>query len=368
MPSIFRIELLPALHGDALWIEYGDAARPYRILIDGGPYAAFGALEARIARVAEDDRRLELLVVTHVDSDHIEGIVRILNRPGLRLRLRDLWFNGWPQLTYPLVDASASTRSPTQGSFLEVRMRDTEQPWNRWFGGRPVMASPNAPLPVVELAGGLRLTLLSPSPKRLEVLRREWRRSADALGTAPENLDFFAARLLKNRLNRGGGDAAATLAAPEALAQQLDGSVANGSSIAFLAEYAERSCLLLGDAHGPVIEAALKRLLQDRSLAVLDVDAIKVPHHGSAANVTAGLLDLVRCRRFLISTNGDIFGHPDEAAVELLLRKSPRPATLVFNYRSAHNGKWDGRERKDAHGHEAVYPPDGEAGIVVDLL
>ena len=33
---MFSIEMLPAQQGDALWIEYGSAAKPHRILVDGG--------------------------------------------------------------------------------------------------------------------------------------------------------------------------------------------------------------------------------------------------------------------------------------------------------------------------------------------
>ena len=73
MADIFRIELLPARHGDCLLLEYGDAARPHRVLIDGGPIGAYGALSQRLAALPDDERELELLVITHVDGDHIEG-------------------------------------------------------------------------------------------------------------------------------------------------------------------------------------------------------------------------------------------------------------------------------------------------------
>ena len=33
---MFKIEMLPAGHGDSLWIEYGDPRCPHRILVDGG--------------------------------------------------------------------------------------------------------------------------------------------------------------------------------------------------------------------------------------------------------------------------------------------------------------------------------------------
>ncbi|MFP5462716.1 MAG: hypothetical protein ACLGII_14300 [Gammaproteobacteria bacterium] len=42
--EFFRIEMLPALHGDCLVVEWGDERRTRRMLIDGGPIGAFGAL------------------------------------------------------------------------------------------------------------------------------------------------------------------------------------------------------------------------------------------------------------------------------------------------------------------------------------
>jgi hypothetical protein len=39
---MLRIEMLPAQQGDALWIEYGDPAKPRLVLIDGGTKPTVG--------------------------------------------------------------------------------------------------------------------------------------------------------------------------------------------------------------------------------------------------------------------------------------------------------------------------------------
>ena len=75
---MLNLEMLPAAHGDCLWIEYGDGKQTRRILIDGGPAHTYPALRARILHLPPDARRFELLVITHIDGDHIEGIVRLL--------------------------------------------------------------------------------------------------------------------------------------------------------------------------------------------------------------------------------------------------------------------------------------------------
>src|SRR5688500_10108771 len=106
--------MLPAGHGDSLWIEYGDPQRPTRILIDGGTAQTFKALHARLAALPPDDRRFELFVVTHVDADHIEGAVKLLHDTSLGVQFDDIWFNGWAQLEA----ATADTLGGVQGEML----------------------------------------------------------------------------------------------------------------------------------------------------------------------------------------------------------------------------------------------------------
>ena len=35
--KFFTLEMLPARHGDCLWLEYGDDEGTSRIVVDGGP-------------------------------------------------------------------------------------------------------------------------------------------------------------------------------------------------------------------------------------------------------------------------------------------------------------------------------------------
>ena len=57
---MLRIEMLPAAHGDCLWIEYGSGATVHRILIDGGPAHTYPALRERILHLPANARRFEL--------------------------------------------------------------------------------------------------------------------------------------------------------------------------------------------------------------------------------------------------------------------------------------------------------------------
>ena len=100
--------MLPAREGDCLWIEYGDPARPRRILIDGGRKSAYAELKRRFADLPRAQRAFELLILSHVDADHIEGLLELAADPQLAVTFKDVWFNGEQHLVKP---ESVSRRS-----------------------------------------------------------------------------------------------------------------------------------------------------------------------------------------------------------------------------------------------------------------
>ncbi len=80
---MLKLEMLPAGHGDCLWIEYGDPGNPRRVLIDGGTKGTYKkALRPKLQTLPDDKRRFELLVVTHIDADHIAGALELPRRRG----------------------------------------------------------------------------------------------------------------------------------------------------------------------------------------------------------------------------------------------------------------------------------------------
>lgn len=374
MAAVFRVEMLPALHGDCIWIEYGREDELHHILVDGGPIQAYGALQARMERVERDRRELELLVISHVDADHIEGAIKLLNHPELGVRIGDVWFNGWPQLEKGIPKAPAvaaapsSDRGTVHGEYLALRIAKHGVPWNRWFGGRAIHVAPEAArLPALTLAGGMQVTLLGPEPAKLETLRTEWERVARSIGAQPGDAEVYAPKLDAAPRYRGGGDAASRDDAERGV-QRLDPSIANGSSIAMLLEYEGKRCALLADAHAPETEAALRTAARERGESVLRLDAMKVSHHGSERNVSDGLLAAVDCTHFLFSSDGSKHGHPDVAAIERIVKQSRRPPHLVFNYRSVQTEPWEARERQEAQRYRATLPRRGTEGAVIDLL
>jgi hypothetical protein len=131
-------------------------------------------------------------------------------------------------------------------------------------------------------------------------------------------------------------DAIASLAAHN----ETDGSEANGSSIAFVLEYDKKRVLFGADAHATVLTNALKRYAERVGEARPRIDLVKLSHHGSNANLSTKMLALIDCRRWLISTNGDNFAHPHDAAIAKVITTSDGPVTFYCNYRTARTTPW----------------------------
>jgi len=340
---MFNLEMMKAAHGDALLLEYGDDERPSRILIDGGPYFRYQALRDRLLEIPEDRRSFELLVITHIDADHIDGVIKLLQDPSLRLTFDDIWFNGWKHLQR----AATGVLGAKQGEYLGALLERDRLPWNGAADGKTLVVPETGDLPRFSLPGGAQITLLSPGPTELEELRRHWETVLKKVDFTPGDTEQALAELEhKARYGPPAG----------VLGSEPDSSVANGSSIGFMLSWEGTNLLLAGDAFAPVMERSLERF-HDEAGAEQAVAAFKLAHHGSFSNISKKLVKTARAERYLISSNGAYFKHPDQEALQLIVKnhEGEKPE-LVFNYRSEFTEPWDDPERQESLGYGASYP------------
>jgi len=348
--------MLPAREGDCLWIRYGPRDSPHQILIDGGRSETYLDIKRRLAELPERQRHFELFVITHIDRDHIEGALAMLEDTDLKLTFKDIWFNGYDHLR----DVELETFGALQGERLTEALLPRKESWNAAFESGPVKIPADGRLPKVSLPGGLSLTLLSPDSDKLARLSPRWEAECASAGiqpggegcrTEPEGLESF-----------GGAPDVERLAT---LRFKPDTALPNGSSIALLAEFEGVRVLLAADAHVDRLTSSLRMLLGDRKR--IRLDAFKLSHHGSSGNTSQELLELVVCPRYLISTNGKYFGHPSDAAIARVLKFGGSETTLYFNYGSAHSSAWLDPTLQATYGYTTVVPSTGNGGIVVVL-
>ena len=360
---MFRIEMLPASDGDCLWIEYGDRERPWRLLIDGGRGATYETLRERLAALPRGQRNFELLMLSHVDADHIGGLLELVEDQNCPACFKDVWFNGY----HHLFDTTIEEYGPAQGERLTDALVQGNWPWNEAFNrGGPAVLPDVGDLPVVELEGGMKITLLSPTWPKLRRLQPIWEKECrrhgivagvDGPGDEPEARD--------DGFEEMGGE-------PDipALAQrefEADSSVANGSSLAVFAEFENTYLLLSGDAHVDALLGTIPRL-PGYARGQIKADAFKMPHHGSKKNVSRELIGMLDCPRYLVSSNGARHRHPDMESIARVIHYGDSPE-IVFNYRTEFTEVWDIRSLMRRNNYRVRYPETGADGYVeIDLL
>src|SRR5579859_4415101 len=234
--------MLPAAHGDCIWIEYGNVDSPKRILIDAGTLPTYRVLRKRIEALPKGLRHFELFVISHIDTDHIDAAVKLLNSPSLEVEFDQVWFNEWKHLSRP------EELGAIQGEYTGALIEKQKIALNQAFRGQSVVVSDTGPLPTCELPGGMRLTLLSPTWERLFKLRSVWQSVLRKAGLVPGSRREALQRLAKEKKY------ADVLGAPRLNVRVLGDSVTptdsspnNGSSIAVLAEYGGKECLFGAD-------------------------------------------------------------------------------------------------------------------------
>ncbi len=274
----------------------------------------------------------------------------------------DVWFNAYRHLLPP--DRMGFDEGEELSDLLAAG-----QPWNRAFspsrqdGEAAVVIEKDANLPVVSLAGDLRLTLLSPTRHRLVRLEKDWSRLIEKHGLkqgekAPEDRPADALGRM-DRWPPKVADLARRRPPP-------DPSKANHSSIALLAQYGNRALILTADAHPGDLQRAISRVPRPSHAPRLRVDAFKLSHHGSRYNLTNGLLQEIACTRYLVSTSGrGNSAHPDHEALSRVLVHGGREPELVFNYDNERTGDWRKRLPR-APKYRPVYPQQGRSVIELE--
>lgn len=169
---MIRFTMMPGEDGDCLLLEYGDDSFVRRILVDGGRSGTYPLIKPTLAGL---DGLVDLLVVTHVDQDHILGVLALMDDLDRSVEFGDVWFNGFDQL----LDTEGF--GAVDGEKLTSALPAQKVPWNDAFGGRGVEVGR-------ELAWfdeGSTMDVLSPDRGQLERLAPVWSAECAKNGLMP---------------------------------------------------------------------------------------------------------------------------------------------------------------------------------------
>jgi beta-lactamase superfamily II metal-dependent hydrolase len=352
---MITVEVLPAGYGDCLLVSCPVPGGTWRLLFDAGPDETWPVLRERLSKIpadAQGRRHIDLAVISHIDHDHI-GAARYLfadDLPGLSFG--DIWFNGRHHLERGVAEGESLSE------LLSAPHRDL--PWNAAFNGGPVVTPGDGKhIELKAPARHPRITLLSPTPKRLVRLAAVWDSELEKLKRRESNTEAEHERASEFP----------NLKALAAHKSRKDRSPANGSSIAALLEHGGASVLLAADAFPTVLGSALLGLAKHREITLpLPVDVFKLSHHGSRANLMHELLGVVRAQHYVVSTDNTRFGHPnDETLARVVLYGGAAPV-LCFNYATQQNLRWSSQSLQQKHGFTTRFPGKGERGLIVGCI
>jgi len=323
---LFTLEALEAKHGDALLLHFGTTTKPQLIVIDGGPAGVYtktlkNRLDAlKAARSLGDPLPIRLVMVSHIDDDHINGVLQLTKRldelreqrKPLPYNLLTLWHNSFDDILGNQADAltanlHAAVKAVSVGAAMppdlpiqrpsslvlasvkqgrELRNYATTLSLNVNEGFNSLVTIPEEQKSKsVSFGGGLSLTVLGPREDRVRDLQDRWDKEIKKLGVARH-------------------------------AAFVDQSVFNLSSIIVLAKAGRRTMLLTGDARGDDILEGLKQAKLFKG-GTCHVDLLKLPHHGSDHNVSTEFFRQVTADHYVVSGNGE-HGNPEIATLNML--------------------------------------------------
>lgn len=348
---LFSLDVIRARKGDCLMLHYGSQDEPRHIMIDGGPKGVYGPhLKPRIQQIRKarglDEQEplpVEMLMVSHVDDDHIQGILGLtselitaqMESKAQLVQVMSLWHNSFENLigntpkeltaafksnfgpasvagdppddlTIEANDKSLDERtiaanlkvlaSIEQGAQLRQDAENLESnglgfELNPEFDGELIIATDEGK--AIDMENGLQFIVVGPmiaELKKLHTKHQAWLKGLKKQGKSPADV----------------------------LSAYLDKSVSNLSSIVVLAEVGDKRMLFTGDASGDKILEGLELVGLLKEGGKLHVDVLKVQHHGSSNNVDRDFFERITAEHYVFSGNGE-HGNPERESMQMLL-------------------------------------------------
>jgi beta-lactamase superfamily II metal-dependent hydrolase len=311
------IKVLRAFHGDCIIVETTDIHNnQFIILIDGGTSSTY---KTALSHELKNYRKIDLMILTHIDDDHIGGILMFLKSEQASKIIIDKIIVNAPNL---LSISQGTQISYRQGEKFE-KFIFSKYPNIKIYKG--VALDKNFDLPL-----GIDLTILSPTKGIMDKLFEEWsvidlsvRNNTKISSIQIEKAKDFNLNLIDLAMQKDENKA-------------INNDIFNASSLAFILKITDKNLLFLGDSHSNIVYNSLKSLNFD-SNSNMKFDYVKLSHHGSEYNVSEELLNMISCYNFIISTNGGRGNtkHPNRKTIAKIVCNSFRSKEKVnffFNY------------------------------------
>lgn len=288
-----KISFLQAGNGDCIHIESG----VHHIIIDSGKECC--ELGSLIHHIQKSEESIDLLVITHYDTDHIKAINTILKEMKAEERkklIKQVWFNATKVGLY----GNKKTLSVHDATEFGDLLLDADIEWiSELKAGFEKKIDDSLTL---ELIDGGKIYQDAREGKLLGNEKSDW-------NTSFKDLEEY----LNDNI--------------------LDNSETNAQSAIIIANYNGKKVLLPGDSTPDRLSKALDNYRKEK---ILKFDLVKLPHHGSYKNITKDILGKFECSNYMVTTNGAQFFHPNKKMILKVVswgkRKENKEISFHLNY------------------------------------
>jgi beta-lactamase superfamily II metal-dependent hydrolase len=348
---VTQITLFRASDGDCILVRCVDDGNSFNLLVDAGRTSTVARLKKFICELPDEERKIDLFVVTHIDADHIAGAIALAKDAELARMVRAVWFNAAQHLPHETLPMSVG-----QGKTFAELIVKNGWAWNEAADGDAIVRKPGAAPIDLRTDGTISVHLLGPLPSGLAALAEIW--------PLPEGLD--------EPEEEEPSEVAMGIEPPpdvEALAgadYSVDDTVPNQSSIAFVLSHGSKRILIGADSHAETLVTSIDEDFGGR----VEVDLSTLPHHGSRRNTSPDLAERIVASTWTVSTQGGgkhLFPH-GESIARILTHKEPgnRPR-FVFNSEHREAWVWNDLGTKKAYGYSTLYPGEDEGWITLSI-
>jgi beta-lactamase superfamily II metal-dependent hydrolase len=365
---MINIYAIQAGFGDCFLLEYGEGKSEY-ILIDGGPSKNYhNHLKDALTQLLKTSQILDAIIVSHVDNDHIVGVLDLLvdlkyqqdagSKPFLNIG--QLWFNTFKD-TIDTGDLEKRMKEiNTIAGVNGIRMHEMSMAFNGIKEGYQILSVArflDIPInPETEKGfyfGGqdkptfkksnLEITIVGPTLSNLQKLQKKWE----------DWIHDNEQKILEGKYTKD-------------FAAMSDRSIPNLSSIIMLIKADGKTILLTGDCRGDHLQEGLIEtgLSADGKF---HIDVFKVPHHGSQRNVTRDFFKEVTADTYVISADGTN-GNPDEETLSWIIetaKEAGRKIQIIFTNETPSTKAIQITYPPADWGYQLLFIPNGENYVLI---
>lgn len=313
--------------GDCITLLLKKDGKEIHIMVDCGHYTQ----EVNDYIVNEFHGHIDYLIVTHIDNDHINGLIEMLkSKPNLTIN--HIFYNCYQRTTDDLQEwdemmaenvkrvyghlpvvvdmLEQKINAETSRSLAELILENEnwKKAWRREYITENSLA--------IDLENDMgRFIFLSPTKKALDDLDKEYRllfwktlyKQKKEDYKKEETIYESLMRIMEQEDNDGFDEVPVSSKVLDENALKLyadekmkDLTPANEASIAFIWEHEGHRILFMGDANPAQIVKKIGDVYKDTPKPVL-FDAIKISHHGSAHSTSKELVNVADSERYFVT-------------------------------------------------------------------